>query len=82
MDSKSSSMLLMTLACLPVSWRTPMASCITTRASMAATANSGESQPTVMPVATATAVTVAEWLEGMPPSPKRRSQVKRRLMMK
>ena len=65
---------LMARACLPVSRRTPMASCMTTMAMMAATPKTADPRPHSRPAVTATLVTVAEWLLGIPPSPNRRSR--------
>mgnify|MGYP002623039900 CR=1 FL=1 len=66
-----------TLACLPVSSRTPMASCITMIASTALMANSKECIEYRKNAAVASEQTVAEWELGMPPEPIRRSGTKR-----
>ncbi len=59
-------------ACLPVSSRTPIASCMTIIATITLMANGNEPSPYKIPAEVATAQTVAEWPLGMPPSPKMR----------
>ena len=51
----------------PAARRTPLASYITTKATVAARANRGESSPCSKAIAAAVPVTRAEWLDGIPP---------------
>ena len=74
--------LLSTLACFPVSCRTPTASCITIRASTTVTAKSGEFHPPMRPAPVARLQTTEEWLLGIPPSPKKRFQTSFLLMIR
>jgi hypothetical protein len=54
-----------------------VASYITMRAKTAATAKRALSKPSSRPTLTAKALTVAEWLEGIPPVSRKRSHWKR-----
>ena len=58
---------LMTSACLPAYCLITMASCITMNAKTSDTANATEPTPCVIAMEAVSAVTVAEWEEGIPP---------------
>ena len=64
------------LACLPVSRRTPIASYITTIASTKLMAKAEDPTPQQIPAAVVKLHTVAEWELGIPPEPTSRSALK------